>query len=117
MAPRGRALETRPHPRSYGTFARVLAKYVRDERRLDLATAIRKMTSMPAAQLGLEDRGRIGRGMKADLVVFDPERVQDLATFDDPHRTAAGFAHVLVNGVAVLRDGERTSERPGRALR
>ena len=117
MAPRGPALETRPHPRSYGTFARVLAKYVREERRLDLPSAIRKMTSMPAAQLGLEDRGRIGRGMKADLVVFDPARVQDQATFDDPHRTSTGFAHVLVNGVAVLRDGQRTGERPGRALR
>lgn len=117
MAPRGKALETRPHPRSYGTFARVLAKYVRDERCLDLATAILKMTSMPATQVGLADRGRIGRNMKADLVVFDPEKVQDRATYDDPHRTATGFSHVLVNGVAVLRDGARTNERPGRALR
>jgi len=117
MAPRGRALESRPHPRSYGTFARVLAKYVREEGRIDLPVAIRKMTSMPAAQLGLEDRGRIGHGMKADLVVFDPAKVRDRATFDDPHRTATGFSHVLVNGIAVLSDGERTKERPGRVLR
>ena len=117
MAPRGKALETRPHPRSYGTFARVLAKYVRDEHRLDLPTAIQKMTSMPATQAGLTDRGRLGRGMKADLVVFDPAQVQDRATFDDPHETSTGFAHVLVNGVAVVRDGARTNERPGRALR
>ncbi len=117
MAPRGKALETKPHPRSYGTFARVLAKYVRLEQRLDLATAIKKMTSMPASQLGFADRGRIGRNMKADLVVFDPTKVQDYATFDDPQRTSAGFTHVLVNGVAVLKDGAGTGARPGRALR
>ena len=117
MAPRGKALETRPHPRSYGTFARVLSKYVREEHVLELANAIKKMSSMPAAQLGLDDRGRIGRNMKADLVVFDPAKVQDTASFDDPHRTATGFLHVLVNGVPVLRDGARTGERPGRALR
>ncbi len=117
MAPRGKALETKPHPRSYGTFARVLAKYVRLEQRLDLATAIKKMTSMPASQLGFEDRGRIGRNMKADLVIFDPTKVQDNATFDDPQRTSTGFSHVLVNGVAVLKDGSPTGARPGRALR
>ena len=72
---------------------------------------------MPAAQLGFEDRGRIGRNMKADLVIFDPTQVQDNATFDDPQRSSSGFSHVLVNGVAVLKDGVATGERPGRALR
>ncbi|MGD8895447.1 MAG: D-aminoacylase [Acidobacteriota bacterium] len=117
MAPTGWAAETRPHPRSYGTFARVLGVYARERGLLDLPTAVRKMTSMPADQIGLTDRGRIAPGKKADLVVFDAATVADTATFEDPHRYPVGVAHVLVNGVSVVQDGTHTGARPGRALR
>jgi N-acyl-D-aspartate/D-glutamate deacylase len=117
MAPVGRAAETRPHPRSYGCYGRVLGHYVRERKLLDLPTAVRKMTSMPADQAGLRDRGRVGRGQKADLVAFDAATVKDVATFEDPHRYATGFRHVLVNGVAVVQGGQQTSARPGRVLR
>jgi N-acyl-D-amino-acid deacylase len=116
MAPRGKALEKKPHPRSYGTFARVLQKYVREERVLDLPTAVHKMSGMPAGQLRLADRGRIAQGLKADLVVFDAAHVKDESSFEDPHHLASGFAHVLVNGEAVIADGKSTGARPGRAL-
>ena len=117
MAPVGRAAETRPHPRSYGAFARVLGHYSRDEGVLDLPVAVKKMTSMPADQIGLGDRGRIAPGLKADLVVFDAETGGDVATFEDPHRYAAGIPHVVVSGVSVVTDGAHTGARPGRALR
>ncbi len=117
MAPVGKAAEGRPHPRSYGTFARVLGFYARERGIFDLPTAVRKMTSLPADQVGLGDRGRIARGKKADLVVFDAARVRDTATFDDPHRYPEGIAYVLVNGVAVVERGAHTGARPGRALR
>jgi N-acyl-D-amino-acid deacylase len=84
---------------------------------MDLATAVKKMTSMPADQIGLEDRGRIARGKKADLVVFDAAAVRDVATFADPHRTSKGIEHVFVNGTAVVSGGAHTGARPGRALR
>jgi len=116
MAPRGKALEKKSHPRSYGTFARVLQKYVREERLLDLPTAVHKMSGMPAGQLRLPDRGRIAQGCKADLVVFDAARVKDESSFEDPHHLASGFTHVLVNGVAVISGGRATGERPGRVL-
>ncbi len=105
-----------PHPRSYGTFARVLGHYVRERKVLSLEDAVRKMTSLPAARLGLPDRGLLRPGMQADLVVFDPASVADRATFTQPHQYAQGFRHVLVNGKAVLLDGQLTSERPGRVL-
>lgn len=117
MAPVGRAAASRPHPRSYGTFARVLAHYVRERKVLGLAEAVKKMTSMPADQVGLRDRGRIARGLKADLVAFDAAAVKDEATFDDPHQYASGMPLVLVNGVPVVERGEHTGARPGRALR
>jgi N-acyl-D-aspartate/D-glutamate deacylase len=117
MAPVGRAAQARPHPRSYGAFARVLAYYVRDRRAIDLGQAVRKMTSMPADQIGLADRGRLARGKKADLVVFDPARVKDAATFEQPHQYASGIPHVIVNGVAVVENGRHTGAKPGRALR
>jgi N-acyl-D-amino-acid deacylase len=117
MAPRGDAARSQPHPRSYGTFARVLGHYCRDRALLDLPTAIHKMTSMPADQVGIPDRGRIARGMKADLVAFDHATVRDQATFADPHQYAAGIEHVLVNGVSVVEGGEHTGARPGVALR
>ncbi len=117
LAPVGRAAAARPHPRSYGAYARVLAHYVRERRLFDLPTAVKKMTSLPADQVGLRDRGRIARGLIADLVVFDAAQVQDRATFDDPHQYATGFVHVLVNGVPVVEGGQPTGARPGRVLR
>jgi N-acyl-D-amino-acid deacylase len=117
MAPVKRAAGTRPHPRSYGTFARVLSHYVRDQKLLDLPTAVRKMTSLPADQVGLRDRGRLAKGMKADVVVFDPATVKDEATFDAPHRYPSGIPYVLVNGALVVEKGSHTGKRPGKVLR
>lgn len=105
-----------PHPRSYGTFARVLGVYVRDKQVLTLEEAVRKMTSFPAARIGLADRGLLRPGMKADVAVFDPARVRDLATFDAPHQYAEGFALVVVNGQVVYENGAMTAARPGRVL-
>jgi N-acyl-D-amino-acid deacylase len=105
-----------PHPRSYGTFARVLGVYVREKKLLPLEEAIRKMTSFPAARLRLGDRGLLRPGMKADLVVFDPATVADRATYADPRRFATGFDDVLVNGRPVILNGALTAERPGRVL-
>jgi N-acyl-D-aspartate/D-glutamate deacylase len=106
-----------PHPRSYGAFPRVLARYVKELGVLSLEEAIRKMTSMPADQIGQRERGRIAEGMFADLTVFDAEEVQDRATFTDPHQYPFGIRHVLVNGVPVIRDGALTGAKPGRVLR
>jgi N-acyl-D-amino-acid deacylase len=117
MAPEGPAANQRPHPRSYGTYPRVLGHYARERGIFDLATAVKKCTSMPADQMGMTDRGRIARGKKADLVVFDPEKITDPATFDDPHRYAEGVHHVLVNGEAVIDNGSHTGALPGRVLR
>lgn len=105
-----------PHPRSYGTFARVLAVYVRERGVLHLEDAVRKMTSFPAMRIGIADRGVLRPGMKADIAVFDPGRVRDLATYDDPHRYAEGFSHVIVNGEVVFEQGAMTAARPGRVL-
>ncbi len=117
MAPTGKAAASRPHPRSYGSHARVLGYYAIEKRLFDLPTAVKKMTSMPADQAGIGDRGRIARGRKADIVVFDAARIKDQATFDDPHRYPAGILHVLVNGVPVVEHGSHTGARPGRMLR
>jgi N-acyl-D-amino-acid deacylase len=117
VAPAGRAAAARPHPRSYGTYPRVLAHYCRERRVFDLPTAIRKMTSLPADQIGLPDRGRIARGSAADVVVFDAARVVDVATFDDPQRYPSGIPWVLVNGAVVVEAGAHTGARPGRILR
>ncbi len=105
-----------PHPRSYGTFARVLGVYVRDDRVLGLEEAVRKMSSFPAQRLGLADRGLLRPGLKADLVVFDPARVRDRATYDKPHQYAEGFSHVIVGGQVVYEDGAMTAARPGKVL-
>jgi N-acyl-D-amino-acid deacylase len=105
------------HPRFYGTFPRVLARYVRERRSMALEEAVRKMTSLPADRLGLADRGRLQEGMAADLVILDPETVQDWATFEDSHRYPTGISHVMVNGQWVVRDGEQTGARPGQVLR
>lgn len=105
------------HPRAFGTFARILGKYVREEGVLTLQEAIRKMTSLPAANLKLEKRGKLQRGYFADVVVFDPDSIADLATYETPHRYARGVKHVFVNGVQVLKNGEHTYATPGRILR
>lgn len=105
------------HPRSYGTFPRVLGRYVREEQLLSLATAIHKMTLLPARRLGFTDRGLIAPGFAADLVLFDPVTVADLSTYAEPHRYAAGIVHLLVSGRPVIRDGRLTGDRPGRVLR
>ncbi len=105
------------HPRKAGTFTRVLGRFVRERKRLDLAEAVRKMTSLPAGRLGLRDRGRIEPGQRADLVVFDPERVTDRATFQEPDLLSEGIETVFVNGTVVWRDGRVTGELPGQVLR
>ncbi len=105
-----------PHPRSYGTFARVLGVYVREKKVLTLEEAVRKMTSFPAARLGLADRGLIRPSMKADMVVFDPAVVADRATFENPHQYAVGFSAVIVNGQVAFENGAMTDARPGRVL-
>ncbi len=105
-----------PHPRSYGTFARVLAVYVRERKIVTLEDAVRKMSSLPAQRLGLQDRGLLRPGMKADIAVFDPARVRDTATYDKPHQYAEGFSHVIVNGEVVFERGAMTAARPGKVL-
>jgi N-acyl-D-amino-acid deacylase len=117
MAPTGKALQSRPHPRSYGAYPRVLGYYTRERKLFELPVAVRKMTSLPADQVGLADRGRIARGKKADLVLFDAAAVKDGATFEEPHRFPQGIVHVLVNGVPVVEKGAHTGARPGRVLR
>jgi dihydroorotase/N-acyl-D-amino-acid deacylase len=105
-----------PHPRSYGTFARVLSEYVRERGILTLEEAVRKMSAFPAQRAGLQDRGLIRPGMKADVAVFDPVRVRDAATFERPHQYAEGFSYVLVNGELVVEAGRVTDARPGQVL-
>ena len=117
ISPDGIWSVTQPHPRIYGTHPRVLGHYVREEGVLSLEDAVRKMTGFPAERIGLRDRGRIEEGLAADLVVFDPETVVDVATYEDPHRFPEGVPHVFVNGEAIVRDGELTGALPGRVLR
>jgi dihydroorotase/N-acyl-D-amino-acid deacylase len=105
-----------PHPRSYGTFARILAVYVHDKRVITLEDAVRKMSSFPAARVGFSDRGILRPRMKADLAVFDPARVRDKATYEQPHQYAEGFAYVIVNGQIVYENGAMTSARPGKVI-
>ncbi|HEY9784996.1 MAG TPA: D-aminoacylase [Candidatus Obscuribacterales bacterium] len=116
MAPEGAFLRSSAHPRAYGNFARLLAKYVREEKILSLSEAIRKLTSLPASNLSLVNRGRLAPDYYADVVVFDPKNVRDTATFELPHRLAEGVHHVLVNGVLVIASGEHTGATPGRAV-
>jgi N-acyl-D-amino-acid deacylase len=117
LAPEGVFLKSSTHPRAYGTFARLLGKYVRQEKLIPLEEAIRRLTSLPATTLKLDRRGRLAPGYFADIVVFDPATIQDHATFDQPHRYATGVRHVFVNGVQVLREGEHTGATPGRVVR
>jgi N-acyl-D-aspartate/D-glutamate deacylase len=106
-----------PHPRNFGTFPRVLGVYVRERHLLSLEDAVRKMTSLNAAKLGLTDRGLLRPGMYADITLFDAQTVVDRATYEDPFQYNAGIAYVLVNGQVVLDQGEHTGARPGRVLR
>jgi dihydroorotase/N-acyl-D-amino-acid deacylase len=108
---------SKSHPRGWGTFPRILGKYVRQDGVLTLEEAIRKMTSQAAIRVGVLDRGLVRPGLMADLVVFDPATVADVATFEQPNRYSTGVRHVFVNGKAVVADGAITNERPGRALR
>jgi N-acyl-D-aspartate/D-glutamate deacylase len=109
--------EGKPHPRDYGAFARRLAVYVRERQVVDLEFAIRSMTSLPASVFGLKDRGVIREGAAADLAVFDPARVRDTATYQDPHHLAEGMSFVIVNGVVALNEGRFSEALPGKPLR
>jgi len=106
-----------PHPRSYGNNARILARYVREQKVLTLEEAIRRMTTLPAATFRLKDRGELKAGAHADIVIFDPEKIADPSTFNDPHHYSVGFAEVLVNGVPVVHEDKLTEARPGGPLR
>jgi N-acyl-D-amino-acid deacylase len=117
LAPDGILARSSPHPRSYGTFPRVLGHYVRERKSLSLGDAIRKMTSLPAARLKLRDRGTLATDMKADVVVFDAATISDRATFDAPHQLSTGVRWVVVNGEIVLAEGRHTNAKPGRVLR
>ncbi|HYE42181.1 MAG TPA: amidohydrolase family protein, partial [Caulobacteraceae bacterium] len=117
LAPEGVFLKSSSHPRAYGNFSRLLGKYVREERRLTLQEAIRKLTSQPALHLGLRERGLLKTGYFADVVVFDPAAVADLATFEKPHQLSVGVSDVFVNGRAALRAGEPTNLPTGRVVR
>jgi N-acyl-D-amino-acid deacylase len=116
QAPEGVFLKSTPHPRAYGTFARVLGKYVREEKVVSLPEAIRRLSALPATNLELDHRGFLEAGMFGDVVVFDPATITDHATFESPRQYATGVKHVFVNGVQVLKDGEHTGAKPGRAL-
>lgn len=117
QAPEGEVLEQGAHPRTYGNFARVLGKYVRDEKVISLEDAIHKLTALPASNLKVADRGRLQADYYADVVVFDPASIADHATFEQPHQLATGMEQVFVNGVQVLKDGEHTGATPGRVVR
>jgi N-acyl-D-amino-acid deacylase len=117
LAPEGVFLQSSTHPRAYGNVARVLGKYVREEKTLTLAEAVRRLSAQPAHNLGLRDRGTIAVGKYADLVVFDPATVSDHATFEKPQQFATGVSHVVVNGQLALADGEPTAARPGQVVR
>ena len=117
IATEGIFLESHIHPRAYGSFPRLLAKYVREEKAMTLEEAIRKMTSLPAVALRLDRRGLLKKGYFADIVIFDPDTVQDHATYEKPHQYSTGILHLFVNGVQVLKDGEHTGATPGRVVR
>jgi len=112
-APEGVFLKYNPHPRAYGNVARLLGRYVRDEKLISLAEAIRKLSALPAANLKLKDRGSLKAGNFADVVIFDPAKIRDHATFEEPHQLATGMVHVFVNGAQVLRQGQHTGAKPG----
>jgi dihydroorotase/N-acyl-D-amino-acid deacylase len=116
-SPEGLLGQEHPHPRAYGTFPRILRKYVREEKKLTLEDAIRKFSALPAQRLRLADRGVLKQGMWADIVVFDPATIHDIATYEDPNQLSQGMEYVLVNGVAVIDQGKMTGKLPGKVLR
>ena len=116
-APEGVFLKSSTHPRAYGNVARLLGKYVRDEKVITLENAIYKLTSLPASNLKIKKRGTLKLGYYADLALFDPNEIQDHATFDKPQQFSTGMAHVFVNGVQVLKNGEHTGELPGQVVK
>jgi dihydroorotase/N-acyl-D-amino-acid deacylase len=116
-APDGILGKEHPHPRAYGTFPRILRKYVREEHKLTLEDAIRKFTALPAQRMRLADRGVLKQGMWADVVIFDPDSIRDVATFDNPNQLAVGMSYVLVNGVPVIAEGKMTNALPGKVVR
>ena len=116
-SPEGLLGKEHPHPRAYGTFPRILRKYVREDGQLTLPDAIRKFTSLPAQRMRLTDRGVLKQGMWADVVVFDPATIKDLATFENPNQLSQGMEYVLVNGVPVIDGGKMTGKLPGKVLR
>ena len=117
LAPEGDFLKYNPHPRAYGNFARLLGKYVREEKLIPLEEAVYKLSGLSADKLKIKDRGYLKKGNFADVVIFDPETIQDHATFSNPHQLATGVLHVFVNGMQVLKDGEHTGKTPGRVVR
>lgn len=117
LAPEGVFLKSNPHPRAYGSFARLLGKYVRDEKIIPLREAVRRLAALPADVLKLDRRGRLRTGHYADIAIFDPETIRDRATFEHPHQYATGVVHVFVNGVRVLKDGDHTGALPGQVVR
>jgi N-acyl-D-amino-acid deacylase len=117
LAPEGVFLKSNPHPRAYGNFARLLGKYVREEKLIPLEEAVRRLSALPAETLKLRNRGALKTGYFADVVVFDPKTIQDHATYEQPHQYATGVAHVFVNGVQVLKNGEHTGAKPGMVVR
>ena len=117
IAPEPPFTNSQPHPRAYGSFARLLGKYVREEKIISLQDAIHRISGLPAANLKLDRRGRLASGNFADVVIFDPETIQDLATFEEPHQLATGMKHVFVNGQQVLKNGEHTGATPGRFVK
>ena len=116
-APDGILGQEHPHPRAYGTFPRILRKYVREEKLLTLQEAIRKFSALPAQRMRLTDRGVLKQGMWADIVVFDPNTIRDVATFENPNQLSVGMRFVLVNGVPVIEEGKMTNALPGKVLR
>jgi dihydroorotase/N-acyl-D-amino-acid deacylase len=116
-SPEGILGQEHPHPRAYGTFPRILRKYVREEKKLTLEDAIRKFSALPAQRMRLTDRGVLKSGMWADVVVFDPETIHDVATFENPNQLSQGMEYVLVNGVPVIDQRKMTGALPGKVLR
>ncbi len=117
LAAEGVFMNTNPHPRAYGNFSRLLGKYVREEKIITMQEAVRRMTSLPAYNIGIDERGQLSEGYFADVVVFDPEKITDQATFEEPHQYATGVWHVFVNGEQVLKNGRHTGAMPGRVVR
>jgi dihydroorotase/N-acyl-D-amino-acid deacylase len=116
-SPEGLLGQEHPHPRAYGTFPRILRKYVREEKKLSLEDAIRKFSALPAQRMRFTDRGVLKERMWADVVVFDPATIKDVATFAEPNQLSQGMEYVLVNGVPVIEQGKMTGARPGKVLR